>query len=82
MRNLRQAGDRGRLHGLREGLPQGMLQVLRLQRGPLHPEDPVQHGRQAQALLHEGLQRVRIFLERIRTRDFELLRSCLVLKRS
>ena len=31
MRNLRQAGDRGRLHGLREGLPQGMLQVLRLQ---------------------------------------------------
>ena len=31
MWNLQQARDHGRLHGLREGVPQGVLQVLRLQ---------------------------------------------------
>jgi hypothetical protein len=31
MWNLRQARDLGGVHGLREGLPQGVLQVLRLQ---------------------------------------------------
>ena len=51
MRRVQQADPGGRLHGVREGVPQGVLQVPRLQ-----AEDPGQVLREGrEALLREGL---------------------------
>ena len=59
LQEVRQEGGGGDHPQRRVRVPPGLLQVLRLQGRPLHPEGPLHHGRQAQALLHQGLQRVR-----------------------
>ena len=69
MQEVRQEGGRRDHPERRLRLPPGLLQVLRLQGRSLNSEGSLHHRRQAQALLHQGLQRVR--LQKIRGRECE-----------